>query len=65
MKVTWEAIECKCEARNYLLGRLFQIYRAKVPGGWFIMPESGETITFYPDPGHQWDGNSLPEVGQW
>lgn len=64
MKVTWESIDCKCEGRNLLLRGVFQIYRAEVPGGWLIMSE-GETITFYPDPGHQWDGNSPPKVGQW
>jgi len=35
--------------------------RAKVPGGWFvaITSKSGETLVFYPDPEHEWDGSSL------
>jgi hypothetical protein len=36
------------------------IMRAKVPGGWFVMTgHEGESF-FYPDPEHEWDGNSLP-----
>ena len=36
-------------------------YRAKVPGGWLIRvwQSEGQGITFYPDPNHTWDGNSL------
>ena len=37
------------------------LYRAKVPGGWLVVFVCGErSITFYPDPNHIWDGNSLP-----
>jgi len=32
--------------------------RAKVPGGWLISITNGG-MTFYPDPGHTWDGASL------
>jgi len=38
------------------------IYRAKVLGGWLVgIPGSDGSwsITFYPDPDHQWDGNTL------
>jgi len=30
--------------------------RTKVPGGWLVAVGSG--VTFYPDPGHEWDGTS-------
>lgn len=35
--------------------------RAKVPSGWLLLVELGGGIglTFYPDPNHTWDGNSL------
>lgn len=37
--------------------------RAKVPGGWLVTVSNGysdaPSITFYPDPHHVWDGNSL------
>jgi hypothetical protein len=42
------------------------LYRAKVPGGWLVRLSSrtnyatAETITFYPDSDHIWDGGSLP-----
>lgn len=41
--------------------RMGVVYRSKVPGGWFVLvKENDETsITFYPDPNHQWDGNSI------
>ena len=39
-----------------------RMYRAKVPGGWLVMIVWGNeaSITFYPDPDHEWDGSSLP-----
>ena len=42
------------------------LYRTKVLGGWLIVwywaDSSGAFggITFYPDPEHKWDGNSMP-----
>lgn len=44
------------------------VRRAKVPGGWLVIAYNGNdprdqyapSITFYPDPNHQWDGGSLP-----
>jgi hypothetical protein len=46
-------------------GLSFHAYRAKVPGGWLVYihldPDCGGGVTFYPDPGHKWDGGSLPE----
>ncbi len=58
MRVIWEVIEST-------VGRL---YRARVPGGWLLLwkewisgYEAGVGGSmFYPDPEHQWDGNSLP-----
>ena len=35
------------------------LLRARVPGGWLIAAGSGAGLTFYPDPGHEWDGTSL------
>ena len=44
---------------------LCEVYRAKVPGGWFVLLHttgtvSSNTVTFYPDPDHTWDGSSMP-----
>ncbi len=39
------------------------VWRTKVPGGWFVfVHRAGEEAGafFYPDPNHEWDGNSLP-----
>ena len=40
-----------------------RVSRAKVPGGWLLMvnSNSGGGLTFYSDPQHKWDGNSLPD----
>jgi hypothetical protein len=42
----------------------FTFHRTKVPGGWFVaihwQYSNAASITFYPDPEHKWDGNSLP-----
>jgi hypothetical protein len=38
----------------------FIAWRSKVPGGWLIAVKEGTvTVTFFPDPEHQWDGGSL------
>ena len=37
----------------------FAVRRAKVPGGWLISV-AGDGVAFYPDPGHAWNGYSLP-----
>ncbi len=39
----------------------FSLNRAKVPGGWLITLY--QSITFYPDPRHEWDGSSLQDEG--
>ena len=45
-------------------GRFFEsIRRAKVPGGWLIVVVVGGAtagLTFYPDPKHEWSGETLP-----
>jgi hypothetical protein len=47
-------------------GLATQIERAKVKGGWLVVAQGhfgmhppGTSITFYPDPNHEWDGGSL------
>jgi hypothetical protein len=65
--LTWQALDTNLPGR---------IFRAKVPGGWFVLWVSRQGIdvlhptvesaseehgfTFYPDPKHEWDGGSLP-----
>jgi hypothetical protein len=36
------------------------LFRAKVPGGWFVCLHGSQSSFFYPDREHTWDGNSLP-----
>jgi hypothetical protein len=42
-----------------------RLSRAKIPGGWLViaMSNSGGGFTFYSDPHHKWDGNSLEDEG--
>jgi hypothetical protein len=37
------------------------LFRAKVLAGWLIYSSTlmGVTMTFYPDPKHEWNGSSL------
>jgi hypothetical protein len=69
MKILWEEIEslkgsfCSGDKANpdakswWISARLG---RTKVPGGWLVLWEASGSMTFYPDPEHKWDGNSLP-----
>jgi hypothetical protein len=37
------------------------VRRAKISGGWLVYGRDDEaSITFVPDPTHEWDGGSLP-----
>jgi hypothetical protein len=61
MKLTWERIE----GTQSIDGKTSDApggWRTKVPGGWFvcITLRDGGGLTFYHDPEHEWDGNSLP-----
>jgi hypothetical protein len=40
-----------------------RVNRAKIPGGWLlvVMSNSGGGVTFYPDPEHKWDGESVAD----
>jgi hypothetical protein len=42
-----------------------RLSRAKIPGGWLVVITSnaGSGLTFYSDPQHHWDGNSLGDEG--
>ena len=42
-----------------------RVSRARVPGGWLLIAisNSGGGLTFYSDPQHKWDGNSLADEG--
>lgn len=58
-QLVWhKLISSEEEAGFFKLG---DVYRTKVPGGWFVMvTNNARGLTFYPDPEHNWDGGSLP-----
>jgi len=63
MKMNWERIECEREPSRGSIRSFGPMWRAKIPGGWFVVigsPEGEAGVAFYPDPEHEWDGNSLP-----
>lgn len=39
----------------------YRIFRTKAPGGWLLTKGATSTVTFYPDPQHQW---LTPKTGQ-
>ncbi len=63
MKVLWEEIESgdrtSLTAGLWAASPLRKLFRTKVPGGWLVSSTTA-SITFFPDPKHRWDGNSLP-----
>ena len=63
MKLLWEEIEsgdkASPDAGAWTTSSVKRLFRAKVPGGWLVLSPA-VSITFYPDPEHEWDGNSLP-----
>ena len=52
------------EGGNWEDGTSLTLYRAKVPGGWFVCQADNEDGTggcasfFYPDANHEWDGSN-------
>ncbi len=61
MALKWEVIRTEKPALGGRYEVDVSLYRAKVPGGWFVkMHVNGVSAFFYPDPEHQWDGSSLP-----
>ena len=56
----WEELE-SARMGGGVFGLGWSIHRAKVPGGWLVgVMHNTSGLTFYPDPGHAWDGGSLP-----
>jgi hypothetical protein len=67
--LVWEHLSCKgLEGVAGLLSPPPSMYRAKVPGGWFVMVSvrsiskgtEQPSILYYYDPHYIWDGNSIP-----
>ncbi len=72
--IEFEEIPSTC-VRTYQGGQRTEIampslWRARVPGGWFVGAEVAESdslswsVFFYPDPQHTWDGRSLSQGAQ-
>ena len=59
----WEEVKCEKQDKSFFSAGIAPMWRAKVPGGWFIRiigaPDDAAAF-FYPDPEHLWDGSSLP-----
>jgi hypothetical protein len=72
MSLRWEGLPSKLpiDMPDDTRRKFDRPMRAKVPGGWLIFVfgydwHQGNSygfggLTFYPDPEHDWDGNSLP-----
>ena len=56
-KLVWEELN---SLRVGILKGGWAVYRTKVRGGWLVLVSNvAITLTFYPDPEHNWDGGSL------
>ena len=56
--IEWQAVPSTLNDPN---GKTEQVllYRAKVPGGWFVkIYFDGVAAFFYPDAEHKWDGRN-------
>ena len=58
--IVWEQLVSRNKNNTLFTSVPPTIFRAKVPGGWLIATASEYSVTFLPDPNHEWDGNSLP-----
>lgn len=57
-QLTWHPVNSSSAGGEFF--RLGDVYRAKVPGGWFVMvTNNARGLMFYPDPHHSWDGGSV------
>ena len=61
-ELVWQKLESKrADPDSSWLHVDWEVHRAKVPGGWFVLTRMGgapQGIAFYPDPQHVWDGGS-------
>jgi hypothetical protein len=59
----WETLNTVREEDGVLDSR-YLTERARIPGGWLVLSQfhigGAHGLTFVPDPGHIWDGGSLP-----
>lgn len=71
MAILWELLETQWTNASFPM----EVSRARVPGGWLVAvhakanplvtpSEIATSVTFYPDPGHEWDGSSGGADGQ-
>lgn len=61
----WEKLPVAEPRHEFTYGT---VYRGKVPGGWLVCVfwtagnnDSSTSMTFMPDPKHEWDGGTLPD----
>lgn len=59
MAIKWEKIEVFSKGTS-LARTVLLLFRAKVPGGWFVKAPGGDMV-FIQDAGHIWDGSQTWE----
>ena len=61
-ELVWQRLESKRADQSWLHVD-WEVHRAKVLGGWFVLTRIGgaapQGIAFYPDPQHAWNGGSV------
>ena len=62
--LVWEPLVSNREDKRWFNSD-WETFRTKVPGGWLVVVRIEKyaaapmSLTFYPDPEHEWDGGSL------
>ena len=56
MVLIWEEVKCEAMTKSFFSVGMMPLFRAKVPGGWFIQVSKNLEVSayFYPDPEHLW-----------
>ena len=58
-QLVWHELN-SVRADKGVLGLGWNVFRAKVPGGWLVLVmQNVSGVTFVSDPDHSWDGSSL------
>ncbi len=64
--MNWEGLGKDALPPGAVFPKTVETWRAKVPGGWLVLTTMAtadgvsQSTTFYPDPAHEWDGQTLP-----
>ena len=63
-QLIWQKLKSS-RAEGGVVDQPWNVHRTKVPGGWLVLVMHNTSgISFYPDPGHRWNGGSLTTISE-